>query len=254
MSNVSGPFEPFAIIPQSVIDHPDLTARALRLYACLARYVDADRDCVVKRSTLAQRARCSEDTVDRGLAELQAIGALTITRAQREDGSYGPSHYQLTSPAASGHAERGSPQICGEVPAGLRGGGGRTDADTRTRTKDLEREQTHSSTDVDQPVLELVGENADDGFEEVWEAYPRRKGRRAGSKAKAKARWKALKRPQRQQVLVAVGHYRQERAPTGNGEFVMDLARFLGTEWETWVEAPVDVQVAAQVKNGGWRL
>jgi len=104
------------------------------------------------------------------------------------------------------------------------------------RSEPPRSEEVPSSTVVDQPVLELVGEQPDDGFDTAWSVYPRRNGRKAGSKAKARQRWKALTRTQRLQVRTAIDNYARERAPSGNGQYVMDFARFLGSEWETWVE------------------
>ena len=105
------------------------------------------------------------------------------------------------------------------------------------RSEPPRSEEVLLSTDVDQPVLELVPETlAEDGFDEVWERYPRRNGRKAGSKAKAQQRWKRMTRAQRLQVVAAIDNYARERAPSGNGAYVMDLARFLNDEWEAWLE------------------
>lgn len=69
----------FAVIPEWVIFHPDLSAQAVRLYAVLARYADGDGYSHYKRASLAEALGVSSTrTVDRAAAELETAGALTI--------------------------------------------------------------------------------------------------------------------------------------------------------------------------------
>ena len=71
----------FSVVPEWVIDHPDITDKALRLYCVLARYTDSDRTAFPSRLTLANRmGRCNRSTVDRALEVLEAIGAVKVQR------------------------------------------------------------------------------------------------------------------------------------------------------------------------------
>jgi hypothetical protein len=67
----------FAVVPEWIV-LADVGANAVRLYALLARHADIDGEARVYRKTLAERMRCSLDTIDRALRELVAIGALEI--------------------------------------------------------------------------------------------------------------------------------------------------------------------------------
>jgi len=77
--------EYFAILPEWILDS-DISANAIRLYALLNRYANAQGTCFPKQETLANRMRCSIDTVARAAKELMAIGALTC-KQQRKDGN-----------------------------------------------------------------------------------------------------------------------------------------------------------------------
>lgn len=66
----------FAIIDEWVLDL-NISDRAIRLYAVLARYADKDtHKAFPSRKTLAQRLRCSPASVDRASAELVEAGLL----------------------------------------------------------------------------------------------------------------------------------------------------------------------------------
>lgn len=66
----------FSIVPEWVIDL-DIPDRAFRLYALLARYADSDgTGAFPSRRRLAERLRCSTDSIDRGLRDLVAAGAI----------------------------------------------------------------------------------------------------------------------------------------------------------------------------------
>jgi Helix-turn-helix domain len=68
----------FAIVPEWVID-ANISDRAVRLYAALARYANAEHQAWPSRATLADRLRCSAASVDRAILELVSAGALTTT-------------------------------------------------------------------------------------------------------------------------------------------------------------------------------
>ncbi|MDQ3105200.1 MAG: helix-turn-helix domain-containing protein [Actinomycetota bacterium] len=70
--------ERFSIVPEWVLDS-DIGDCALRLYAMLLRYSNITGARMPARSTLATRLhKKSTDTVDRGLTELVALGAVQI--------------------------------------------------------------------------------------------------------------------------------------------------------------------------------
>ena len=68
----------FSIVPEFVgfCENP----RAIQIYTILARYTDSQHKAFPSRSTLAERAGCSEDTVDRAIKFLVTLGALTYIK------------------------------------------------------------------------------------------------------------------------------------------------------------------------------
>ncbi len=69
----------YAMIPEWVIYHPDLTGSDVRVYAVMARMADAEGRCYPKADTVASRLGVSDDTVRRSVARLEAAGALRVT-------------------------------------------------------------------------------------------------------------------------------------------------------------------------------
>ncbi len=66
---------PFSLIPEWVLDS-GVSDRAVRLYCVLARYADKDGEAWPSRGLLAERLKCSRDSVDRAVRELVDVGAL----------------------------------------------------------------------------------------------------------------------------------------------------------------------------------
>lgn len=84
----------FAIVPEWVLD-ADVPDRAIRVYAILARYGNGSGRREVSRSTIARRARCSTDSVDRALTALVDVGALAMERTTKPSGDWGANRYTL---------------------------------------------------------------------------------------------------------------------------------------------------------------
>lgn len=87
----------FAVVPTWVLDAP-ISSNAVRLYAVLRRYADYSEGLAFpSRSSLSKRMRCSVDTVDRALRELEALPAIVTTRRYGADGAPTSSLYRLLS-------------------------------------------------------------------------------------------------------------------------------------------------------------
>jgi predicted transcriptional regulator len=94
----------YAVLPEWVLLHPDLSDRAVRLYGLLRRYADRQLKAWPSRRTLAEGLRCSRDSVDRALTELEAAGALTRQLRVGADGLHDTTLYQLASLPPGGGA------------------------------------------------------------------------------------------------------------------------------------------------------
>ena len=75
----------FSIIPEWLLDS-EVSDKALRVYAILARYADNETmQAFPSRETIAERARCHVKTVDRALEEL--INVKAIVKKHRKSGN-----------------------------------------------------------------------------------------------------------------------------------------------------------------------
>lgn len=85
----------FAMVPEWVLFHPDLSDRAVRLYGILLRFGQSSGVRMPGRARLAQLLRVqSRRPVDRARAELEAAGALHVTRGGRtKDGQLRTNRY-----------------------------------------------------------------------------------------------------------------------------------------------------------------
>lgn len=94
---------PFAMIPRWVVQKASTSA--VNVYCALATFADGDGICYPRRVTIAERAGVSVETVKRGLAELEGIGALT--RAPKwVDGRQTSNDYTIGLPDPDGAQER----------------------------------------------------------------------------------------------------------------------------------------------------
>ena len=93
---------PWAIVPEWVLDAPD-SDRAVRLYGMLGRYADRNGASYPSRRTLAERLRCSVDSLDRAVRELVTVGALEIAPRNNERGDQTSNLYMLKTGAPVRH-------------------------------------------------------------------------------------------------------------------------------------------------------
>jgi DNA-binding transcriptional MocR family regulator len=84
----------FAILPEWLLD-AEVSDRAIRLYAILARYANTEGTAYPSRTTLAERMRCSVDTVDRAMKELVTTGAVEVEAAYTESGDRDVNRYTV---------------------------------------------------------------------------------------------------------------------------------------------------------------
>lgn len=70
----------FAQIPEWVLFHPDLSTRAIQLYAVLNRFANKRSHAHPSRKALAEKCRCGTTAIDKALAELKSIGAVIVTQ------------------------------------------------------------------------------------------------------------------------------------------------------------------------------
>ena len=125
----------FAIIDEWLLDL-DISDRAVRLYAVLARYADSEtHKAYPSRDTLAERLRCSTKSVDRAAQELVESGAMT--KQHRHNSSI---VYTLRVVQGGGHhSPGGSSPVSRGVDTGVE----------LTRTTELEPQELEPQNYID---------------------------------------------------------------------------------------------------------
>lgn len=144
----------YAQLPEWIIYHPDLSDRAVRLFAALDRAAGSDDSCYPSRADLAAKLSCSVDTIDRAKAELVDAGALevehrTVCRPGQKPRHTSNLYYLNGDPPDQGGrigaaTSGGTPAATGSRTPAARGG--RTDA-AQTESH-LERENYNDDDDV----------------------------------------------------------------------------------------------------------
>ena len=84
----------FAIVPENLIDDPNISHGALRLYAVLERHANTDDEAWPRRATLAKRLAVTEKTIDRWKDQLVAAGWIHVEHRFR-DGEQISNRYTL---------------------------------------------------------------------------------------------------------------------------------------------------------------
>lgn len=244
-AKVTRPYQDhFAKLHFRVLDDKQVTNRGLAAYTALARFADFDTgESRVSRQKLADKARVSVKTIDRGITELVELGHLEVERIQKIDGSWAASIYRLMDTAAAVLARGGSDsqspppgdsqspppsdsQSPGVAPHSPQGGDPGATPKQETSNKRQKNEN---------PSPEGEGHHPDP-FDEFWAVYPRRVEKIAAQKA-----WTtALKRQGVTAALViaAAGRYAQSMVGKDR-EYVKHPASWLRAgAYEDFPETP----------------
>lgn len=121
----------FAMIPEWLLDHTELSHAAIRLYCVLDRYADAQGHAYPGRKLLADRLGVkSADTVDRALKELVTVGAVSVSKRYDNAGDPTSNLYTVHRYPPEGVAARMRPPSRTDQDTWPHdsGDGGRTDA------------------------------------------------------------------------------------------------------------------------------
>lgn len=193
----------FAIIDEWVLDL-DISDRAIRLYAVLARYADKEtHKAFPSRGTLAKRLRCSSKSVDRAIQEL--IDAGLLSKEQRFNSSLVFTIHTVSPPTSRG------------VDTTVQGGWTPTSrgvdtGDDLTRTTELEPKEL-------EPLNSL--------FDQFWSIYPKK----ADKPVARRAFEKALKRTTAEVILNGAQSYRDD--PNREQRFTKNPSSWLNADaWE----------------------
>lgn len=208
----------FAIVPVWLIEAKP-SPGAMMLYVVLAARADnATRQAWPSRRTLGKDCGCSTDTIDRRLAELQALGAVSWTHRRDEAGDLTSSVY---------HVHRVRPGCRTDAATG-RG----TDAATGGRT-DAAENKTHLELDPVELERAHPVPVVADAFDTFWTLWP--KQRRVGKPKARVAFGRAVQRSSVDAVLAGVRSHAGVWAswPDADAQFVPHPTTWLNRDgWD----------------------
>ena len=206
----------FAIIDEWVLDL-DISDRAVRLYAVLARYADSEtHKAYPSRGTLAERLRCSKASVDRAAQELVDAGAMT--KKQRHNSSIVYT-LQVSSPLMRGVVtgdEGGSAPVMTGVLTG-------DDLTITTEQEPSEQEQLNNK------------------FEQFWAVYPKKDDKGLARRSFEKA----LKRASLEDIVAGAEKYRDD--PNREQAFTKNPSTWLNAD--AWENGPLPSRVVRKTRK-----
>lgn len=205
----------FAIVPEFVL-YADITAQAVRVYACLRRFADRGHDATPSHATIAERAQCSVPTVKRAIRELEDIGV--VERVERYyDGRQTSNGYHLlvTPRGVTGEPHGG---VTGDPDGGVTGDPRNQSHTNQSHTNQIEP-APGSSTIAVIPTP----------FDAFWSVYPKE-----GRREKPRARLKFAKAAERAPVTTIIaGAVRYRDDPNREPRYTKHAATWLHNDcWE----------------------
>ena len=85
----------FAVIPEWILYHPELSTTAVRIFGVIDRFVGSNENAWPSHKTIGKTIGVSVPTVKRAVNELIKVGAVLAVRQKREDGSFTSSEYYV---------------------------------------------------------------------------------------------------------------------------------------------------------------
>lgn len=207
----------FAIIDEWILDL-DISDRAIRLYAVLARYADKDtHKAFPSRKTLAKRLRCSPASVDRASQELVEAGLLAKEHRYNNSIIYTViTSSPVQTPIITRDETLSAPVMRPIVTS-----------DDLTRTT----KQEPKELDIE--------------FEKFWNVYPKK-----ADKALARRSFeKALKRVELDALIAAAEKYRDD--PRRDPAFTKNPSTWLNAD--AWLNEPIGEKLRPAAEGPGKR-
>ena len=206
----------FAIIDEWLLDL-DISDRAVRLYAVLARYADSEtHKAYPSRGTLAERLHCSKASVDRAAQELVDAGAMT--KKQRHNSSVVYT-LQVSSPMNRG------------VLTGDEGGS------APVMTGVLTSDDLTITTELEPTKQELLNQ----AFNQFWSVYPKKDDKPLALRSFEKA----LKRATVDVIVAGAERYRDD--PNREGLFTKNPSTWLNAD--AWENGPLPSRVVSKPRK-----
>ncbi len=168
---------PFVQMPVWLLE-ADVSDRAVRVYAALMSYAGArGGEAWPSKRAIADRCRCSPASIWRAIAELEAVGAVTVVARHNEQGQTTNRYVIHWTPSRRRDAPHREDAM-GPI-AGTRRG---------TRSRELEETPLPPEPASASTRSTAAREDEPEGFADWYGRYPRHVGRRAAARAYRAAR------------------------------------------------------------------
>lgn len=152
----------FAIMPEWVLFHPDLSHAAVRIYGALVRHANSADEAWPSKARLSRECHCSPSTVKRAISDLLVVGA--VEREPRyEDGRQVANLYTVYTVPPLDRGEGATSDPGGRSPMTPPGGS----PVTREEREPEEREKPLSSGDDDGEPYTMSHDEAFDVLADV---------------------------------------------------------------------------------------
>jgi DNA-binding transcriptional ArsR family regulator len=229
---------PFEMIPHWLLDQPDLTSHAIRLYLVLRSFGDENRASWPGRSLLARRLGVSPSTISRAINDLEVAGAICYKNRPGEGKQMQSNMYHIhwsrndecdwfttdgprppmTDPSPpvappSPYVDYPPPPVAGEL---------------------IPKEPIPSETDIKRTRVRKPVDDHDPLFEEFWLTYPRRSAKGAARRA-----WSRASTVANPQAIIA-GAARYAGDPNRDDTYTAHPATWLNAE--RWDDDPLPVR------------
>lgn len=164
---------PFAIVPAWVID---AAPSCVTVYALLALHADRHSDeCWPSLRSMGERLGASTDTVRRRVRELQTVGAITVTERQRGDGSQASNLYTVHQvPPTPGTAATGAPSSAARAASQQREALNQNQEPEPSEPQNTDTAAAALPLPLPPPEPAPAKPDKLAGFDEFWQAYPRK--------------------------------------------------------------------------------
>lgn len=147
----------FEMIPHWILDHPDITPRALQVYLHLRRYADYETgEAYPSRKTIALACGVSTTTLDEAMLLLRSISAVSVEERYDPDRGQQSNLYTVhfyapvVEQGGSKSTGRGAGKKTGNAPTGQQG----TELDPLNKTQG-----TRLLADADAPTAETLNQH-----------------------------------------------------------------------------------------------
>lgn len=236
----------YSIIPTAALEDDRLTAQELRILATLGSFLDKNYECFPSQATIAERAKCSRQTVNKALQHLADYGYIQVIGSHR-GGLKRALRYRVILDVNLDDIEAGSP-VFSDVK--------KSDIDDKSDDNDVKPEGdidvAYRATAKEDTHKKIPTHTPERVCEEILAILPVAKRRMAPKNSLPKVVKTILRTTPPESLLAAVrACYSTERHTVEEGQYAPAIYSWLKDGvWKNWIpDQPVTV---AEMTDAEW--